>query len=89
MTRQVMRGEALATSLAFSMPSGVSIMHWMPRVSGAPAASIRPSNSCTMAALSTFGSSSASAPEPARAFTSSRPQGESSAFTRTTISRRP
>ncbi len=84
MTNAVTRGLAAAIAGAFRMPRGVSSMHHT--------AGFEPSEAIaavTVSAASTLGRSTASAPAAAAAARSSRLHGVRSAFTRTTISRRP
>ena len=71
------------------MPIGVSIIAQIFRPSGAPAASRCASASAIIAAVWTFGSSTAWAGMAAAAVRSSAPQGVSSPLTRTTSSRGP
>jgi hypothetical protein len=62
-------------------------MHQSACAAGAPATTRIRSASRTLAALSTLGSSTASAPEVAAILKSSLPQGVSSPFTRRIVSR--
>lgn len=71
------------------MPRGVSIIAQIARLSGAPAFSSTASAWRTVSALSTLGSSTASAPLVAAATRSSYPHGVPSALVRTRISRLP
>ena len=71
------------------MPLGVSIIAQTAIDSGAPAASSRPMTLATSAALSTFGTTTASAPDLAIAVMSAAPQGVASPLQRIAISRLP
>ncbi len=84
MTSALTRGLAAAIDDAFRIPRGVSSMH---QTAGAEPRA--PTAAITVSADSTLGRSTASAPAAAAAARSSRPHGVPSAFTRTTISRRP
>ena len=89
MTNRVSRGCEPATSSARRMPLGVSIIAHTAIDDGAPAASSRPTTLATSAALSTFGTSTASAPDLAIASMSDLPHGVPRPLQRIAISRLP
>ena len=89
MMNKVSRGCEPATSSARRMPLGVSIIAQTAIDAGAPAASSRPTTLATSAALSTFGTTTASAPDFAIAAMSALPQGVPRPLQRIAISRLP
>jgi hypothetical protein len=78
-----------AISWARNTPSGVSSMHQMRQPADEPAAINIASACCTVAALSTFGSTMPSIAMPAAAATSASPHVVVSPLMRTRTSRRP
>ncbi len=89
MTNKVRRLCDPATSSARSMPLGVSIIAHTAIEAGAPEASSRETIAATSAALSTLGTTIASAPDVAIAATSALPQAVPSPLQRIAISRFP
>ena len=89
MTNRVSRGCEPATSSARRMPFGVSIIAHTAIDLGAPAASSWATTLATSAAVSTFGTSTASAPDLAMAAMSALPHGVDRPLQRIAISRLP
>ena len=89
MTNSASRGWEPAISSARRMPFGVSIIAHTAMLGGAPAASSSDTTCVTSAALSTFGTRIASAPEVAMASISAAPHSVASPLQRMAISRLP